>query len=518
MNRRIRGLAIVLMLCFGLLFIQMNVLQVAQKSCPGLATPLTASGCRNDLAHDPTNNRTIVRDYSQPRGTVTTADGVILAKSVPVNDQFKYLRQFPAGDLYGQITGYYNFTFGASGLEKEYNDELSGQTTRQQYRSLSDLFVSRDHTGNLSLTIRNDVQTQARQVLASAETNQDPRFGKQGAAIVLDPRDGSILAMYGDPTFDPNPLSIHNQKQATATKTLLDAAKNNPLLARTYRETYAPGSTMKLVTGSTGVDSGKVTPDNPTFPTESAYKPPYGRSIGNFGGESCGGTLFKVLAVSCNSSFARMGAETIGPQTMIAGAQKFGFDQAPPIDLPGAVASNFPTDFTGQLPLLAQASIGQGDVRATPLEMALVTAGIANGGSIMAPHLLHDVRDKQGDVVDSYKSKVWKQAISAQSAATMRQAMIGVVQNGTATVLDLPNYDVGGKTGTAEVATGANPTNNAWMVAWAGPKGQAPTVVVAVLIPNVRGVGNASTGAVVAGQAAKQLLMAALGDQAKGGH
>lgn len=514
MNRRIRVLAVALMLCFVALFVQMNVLQVAQKSCPGVATPLTKTGCRNDLEHDPTNNRAIVRDFSQPRGTVTTADGTVIAKSVPVDDQFKYQREFPQGDLFGHITGYYNFSFGAAGLEKTYNNELAGQTTKQQYRSLSDLFVSRQHTGNLTLTIRKDLQQQARQALQGA---LDPLGLHEGAAVVLDPRSGGILALWSSPTFDPNPLSSHDRATAQQAKSLLDSDPRVPLLARSYRETYAPGSTMKLVTGSTGVDTGKVTPSSPSYPVQSAYHPPYGLPISNFSGEVCGGTLFEILAKSCNSAFAAMGAETIGAQAMIAGAEKFGFDDKPPIDLPDPAESVFPTDFTKQLPLLAQASIGQGDVRATPLEMALVTAGIAHNGAIMAPHVLDKVLDEQGNVVKSYDDHVWTQAISPDAAGTMRQAMEGVVQHGTATVLNLPGYTVGAKTGTAEVGT-TPATNNAWMVAWAGRPGHAPSVVVAVVVPKVPGYGNASTGAAVSGGAAKQLLQAALASQGKGGH
>jgi len=513
-NRRIRGLAIVLMVCFTALFVQVNVLQVAQKSCPGFATPLAKAGCRNDLSHDPSNYRKIVRDFSQPRGTVTTADGAVLAKSVPSTDRFKYQRQFPEGDLFGPITGYYNFNFGATGLEKTYNDELSGQTTKQQYRSLSDLFVTRDHTGNLTLTIRKDLQQAARDQLQAA---LDKQGLKEGAAIALDPRDGSILALWSNPSFDPNALSGHDTKATQDAKTLFDLDKSKPLLARSYRETYAPGSTMKMVTGSVGVDTGKVTPDNPSYPSASQYQPKYGLAISNFGGEVCGGTLFAVLAASCNSAFAAMGTETIGADLMIAGAQKFGFDQLPPIDLPDPAAAAFPTDFTGKLPLLSQASIGQGDVRATPLQMALVAAGIANNGTIMAPHLLKEIRDKQGDVIEAYQPKPWRQAISASAAATMRAAMIGVVERGTAVGMGLPGYEVGAKTGTAEVAT-TPATNNAWMVLWAGPPGQPPTAVVAVVVPRVPGHGNASTGAAVSGAAAKALLQAVLLDQAKGGH
>jgi peptidoglycan glycosyltransferase len=510
-NKQIRWLAAGLLVCFTALFVQMNLLQVADMSCPGVAGALSSAGCRKNLDHDPYNTRTIVRDFSRPRGTVTTADGVLIAQSVPSNDKYKQQRVFPTKALFASITGYFSFNVGASGIEKQYNDLLSGSTTKQRFRSFSDLFVNRPHTGNLVLTARNDLQT-----LATAQLSQAlaQRGLKEGAAVVLDPRTGAILAMVSLPSYDPNAIASHDTEKAQAVKSFLDAARPTPFLASAYQQLYAPGSTFKLVTGSVGVNTAKVTPTNPSYPVESAYQPPYGNPISNYGGEHCGGTLANILAVSCNSAFAQMGAETIGPDLMTSGAEGFGFNDKPPIDLPAAAASRFPTDWDRKLPLLAQASIGQYDVRATPLQMALVAAGIANDGVIMAPHLLNQVIDDDGNVVQTYKPHQWLRAISSQASATMRDAMVQVVQRGTATILQLPGQVVGAKTGTADNAT-SPPTTNAWMVAWAGPPGAPPEVVVAVAVPFVHGygsdrVGSGNTGAAVAGPIAKALLQAAL--------
>ena len=516
MNRQIRGLALILMGCFLVLFVQVNLLQVAQTSCPGLVAVYDRSGCQQHLNNDPRNVRAITRDFSQNRGTVTSADGVVLAKSVPSNDRYKYQRVFPTGSLFGQITGSFSFTYGASGVEREYNDELSGHTATQQLRTFSDLFVARDHTGNLTLTVRDDLQATARQALGD----------KHGSALVLDPKTGSILAMWSNPSYDPNPLSHHDTPGNPVARLQRDALLNapgDPLLVKPYQENYTPGSTFKLVTGSTGVQTGKVTPTNPVYPTATFYKAPvpYGAPISNFDGEACGGTLFTILAQSCNSAFAQMGTETIGPRGMVQGADSFGFDGAPPIDLPGPVAestfrpltassSDPARDFTRDLPILAQSSIGQADVKASPLEMALVASGIANNGVIMAPHVLREVRDAQGNLVETYPVHPWRTPISAASAATMRDAMRQVVQSGTATIMQEPGFDVGAKTGTAEIGTPQHRSNNAWMVAWAGPVGGQPDVVVAVVVPDVPGYGNNATGAAVAGPAAHEILTKAL--------
>ena len=514
MNRQIRILAAALLGCFTLLFVQVNLVQVGDRSCAGVIGVFVGSTCRNDLSSDTLNTRGILRDFTRPRGAIGTADGVVVAKSVDSNDKYVYQRVYPQGDLYGQLTGYFSFVYGSSGLEAQYTDELSGNTANQELRSLSDLFSNKDHSGNLTLTLRDDLQRTARAALGD----------RQGSVVVLDPRNGNILAMWNNPSFDPNPLSHHDSDTnhtARDAKERLDKAPGSPLLNQSIGQLYAPGSTFKLVTGSIGVQSGDVTPDKPGYPPLTAYRAPvpYGSPISNFAGEVCGGTLFTILAQSCNSAFAQMGTETIGPIPMIAGSEGFGFGSTLPIDLPGPKAASVMRpapgaddpngNFTRNLPQLALASIGQGPTIATPLQMALVAAAIANKGVIMTPHLLDTVRDADGKVIDRYRSRAWKRAMSASTAATMREAMLQVVASGTATNMAIPGFDVGAKTGTAELNN--NTENNAWMVAWGGKPGQAPSVVVAVLVPNVPGYGNAATGSVVAGPAAQAVLAKALG-------
>ncbi len=517
MNRQIRELAALLLFCFTLLFVQVNLIQLAHVSCPGLVATVRRDDCRRDLDHDPRNVRAILRDFTRTRGSVTTADGVLLAKSVPSHDQYVWQREFPTGDLFGQITGYFSLTYGSAGIERAYNDELAGQTADQKLRSFSDLFVERDHSGNLTLTVRDDLQRTARDALGD----------RKGSVVVLDPRTGAVLALWSNPSYDPNPLSHHDTEDnplAQRSKSALDADPAKPLLPKAWAEIYLPGSTFKLVTGSVGVQSGKVTPDQPSYPAASSYSAPvpYGNPIRNFDGEVCGGTLNWILAQSCNSAFAQMGTETIGPKDMIRGAEAFGFDGRLPFDLPGSAASTFRpapskedpnADFTKELPRLAQASIGQDTVAATPLQMALVVSAIAHDGKIMTPHVLATVQDQQGNVVRRVDPKVWRRPISAASAATMRDAMRQVVRAGTATNMAMPGFDVGAKTGTAERGDGsaASPfSNNAWMVAWGGPEGGEARVVVVVVVPDVPGYGNNSTGSVVAGPAARTVLAKAL--------
>jgi peptidoglycan glycosyltransferase len=486
-NKQLRLLGAGLIVCYIALFAMINYVQVWHAQA---------------LNDSPLNSRKIVRDFDQPRGQIISADGAVLAKSIPsaAGDPFTFQRQYPEGDLFGHITGYLNINFGATGVEQQYNDELSGQTVSQEYETLRDLFVDRTHTGDVTLTVRKDLQQSARDQLGT----------RKGSIVVMDPRDGSILAMWSYPSYDPNQLSTHDAAATQAAKTFLEANPDQPLRGRTWQERFFPGSTFKIVTGSTGLETGTVTPDNPNFPQESAYKPPDGAPIQNFGGEVCGGTLFEILRVSCNSAFAQMGAEVIGQQRMEAGAASFGFNDTPPIDLPGAAKSVFP-DTKNSKAFLGQASIGQFSTQATPLEMALATAGVANGGIIMSPHVMKEIRDDNGKVIDTFDAKPWRTAVSPQTSSTMREAMIGVVQGGTGTAARINGVEVGGKTGTAELDN-AGSESEAWFTCFAGPPGGPPQLVVTVLVENQPGASE-GTGGRVAAPIAAQLIKQALAVQ-----
>jgi peptidoglycan glycosyltransferase len=484
MNRQLRRLGLGLIVCYIALFAMINYVQVWHARA---------------LNNNPLNSRKIVRDFDRARGQIISADGAVLAKSVPSapGDPFTYQRQYPEGDLFGHITGYLNINFGATGIEQQYNDQLSGQTVSQEYETLRDLFVDRQHTGDVTLTVRKDLQQSARDLLGN----------RKGSIVVMDPRDGSILALWSYPSYDPNLLSSHNATEAQNAKKLLDASPDQPLRGRTWQERFFPGSTFKVVTGSTGLETGTVTPTNPVFPQESSYKPPDGAPIQNFGGEVCGGALFEVLRVSCNSAFAQMGAEVIGQQKMEAGARSFGFNDTPPIDLPAPAVSIFP-DTKNSKAFLGQASIGQFSTQATPLQMALVTAGVANGGIIMSPHVMREIRNDNGKVIQTAAVKPWRTAVSPQTAATMREAMIGVVQSGTGTAARINGVEVGGKTGTAELDNSGS-ESEAWFTCFAGPPGGTPQVVVTVLVENQPGASE-GTGGRVAAPIAAQLVQQAL--------
>jgi peptidoglycan glycosyltransferase len=496
-NKQIKILALAILVCYTALFLKLNQVQVLQA---------------NDYNTRPDNTRSLQRDFNQPRGDIITADGAVAATSEARRAALRYQRVYPDGELFSAVTGYYSFTLGSDGVERTYNEQLAGRTASLRLNKLSGFFSETSSEGDVVLSVRKDVQEVARQALGD----------RKGSVVALDPRTGAILAMWSSPTFDPNLLSNNDSKQAANVKKLYEASPQKPLLPKAYRERYFPGSTFKVITTTAGLTSGKVTPTAPEYPVVTSYTPPLTtRPISNFGGDACGGTLFTILARSCNTSFAQMAAETLGPDPMIDAAQAAGFNEVPPLDLPRPAASVYPTDFgavvrspEGQAPVyedtpkLAQTAIGQNDVRATPLQMALVAAGAGNGGRIMTPHVMSEIRARDGDVVEKYKSSPWKDSMSPEVATTVRQAMIGVVQSGTATIMQLPGVEVGAKTGTAQLGT-TPPRSHGWMIAFGGPAGQPAHVAVAVIVEDLPGVSEA-TGGNTAGPIAKAVMQAAL--------
>ena len=499
MNTQIRWLGVFLLVLYTALFARLNQVQLfgAER-----------------LRENPLNTRPLVRDFGQARGAIQTADGVVVALSVELGDdsQFDRRRTYPEGELYAQVTGYFSFNFGAAGVEETYNEELSGQTIEQQFGSFGDLFSDARNVGNVTLTLRDDLQRVARDQLGD----------QKGSVVAVDPRTGAILAAYSFPSYDPNPLADVDAASANAAFEALVADPANTLLERWYRELYAPGSTFKVVTASAGLSAGAVTVAAPEYPAETSYTAPgTSRPLQNFAGRACGGTLFEILARSCNTAFAQMGAEHIGPAAMVERAEAFGFNTRPPIDLPAAAPSAFPVDYGARIgtidgfydrepdpdrpsvdyvedtPRLAQVSIGQNDVKSTPLQMALTAAAIANEqGQIMAPHVVSEVRDQGGDVLETVEPELWRQAVLPSVAATMREAMVGVVAGprGTASRLATPGLVVGGKTGTAQLGLPGETLSHAWIIAFAGPPGQPAEIAVAVLVEAQPGAGDEQTG------------------------
>jgi len=503
MNRQIRRLGAVLLLCFAALFVRLNFLQVFNA---------------DDLTDHPLNTRRVVEDFGQQRGDIVTADGVLVATSVEVGGQLQRERRYPEGELYGHITGYFGFNVGATGVESEYNAELAGRRNEVGLSNLLDIIKPPDGRADVRLTLIDGIQRAARDALGE----------RRGSVVAIDPQNGDVLAMWSWPSFDPGPVSLVDLEAAGEAKAELDADPAKPLLAKSYREVFFPGSTFKVVTAAAGLATDRLGPEEPVFPIVDEYVAPLTTTgMGNFGGSSCGGNLGEILRSSCNTAFAQAGAEILGPEVMIDAAERFGFNETPPIDLPEATASIFPDDYGAELgqatfdppvpivektPLLAQAAIGQYDVRSTPLQMALVAAGIANDGRVMEPRVVADIRETESRrTLHDPDVEVWRDAMAVDDARTLSDLMVGVVTDGTASSVAIPGFTVGAKTGTAQTITGAGDDDtHGWMIAFAGPDGTPATVAVAVVVEAVPG-GGQQTGGTTAGPIVLEVLQAALG-------
>lgn len=486
-----------LLACFTILFIQLNRFQVYDVAA---------------LQENTANTRTIQRDFNRERGIISTSDGIVVAESVDTpGGIFDRQRVYPEGDLYSHTVGYTSFTFGADGVERTYNDALIGRTASQELTGLTEILEGRNPTGNVVLTLDHGLQRLAKEQLGQRE----------GSVVALNPTSGDVYAMWSYPSFDPNGLATNDGTVANGAWTELVEAEGNPIRPRAYRDVEFPGSTFKLITAAAALESGVATMTEPGFEPTDAYTPPLTeRPLTNFGGSTCGGNLTELIVASCNTGFGRLAAELVGPGPLVDQAQRFGFNQEPPFDLPNAEASKFPTDYGSLVsnpsdlipagvydntPALSQAAIGQFEVQASPLQMALVAAAISNGGAMPTPHVVDRVEDTQTlNTVTDVSPGRWLNTMSEQNAGALATAMVETVERGTATSVAVPGVVVGAKTGTAQLGTDP-PRSHAWIVVFAGrPDGQ-PEIAIAVLVEGQEGSVD-QTGGGTAGPIARSLL------------
>ncbi len=487
MRSRIRMLAVFLFSLFLILFLQLNHVQVLQA---------------HELNNHKGNYRAITNSLSQDRGAIYTSDGQVIAETVPSKDVYKYQRFYPNGPLYAQVSGFDSINYGLDGLELEYNSYL--QSTKLPPKTFGDLVTPKYGVDNVITTINSNLQKVAQSSLGKL----------QGSVVAIDPSNGDILAMYSNPSFDPNLLASIS---ATVEKQAFDANNYGPTqpgLARTYRRSYPPGSTFKIVTSSAVYDHMPSLATKQYPVVSSIPLPDTVNRLHNYANEVCGGNIVPMLAVSCDTGFGQIGLD-LGASNLASEAQSFGFNQSPPIDLPLPAKSTFPVAsyFSNQLPTLAYSAIGQGNVAATPLQMALVGAAIANNGVIMTPHLMKYITNNQNAVVTKYKDHPWLQATSPATAQSVTSLMEGVVTNGTAQGIAIPGLKIAAKTGTAQLSLSASNQaspngNDNWMVAFAPAGSGSAKIAIAVVVPAQAGMAADSTGAAYAGPVVKAILNA----------
>jgi penicillin-binding protein A len=502
MERRIRRLGVFLVLCFVALFVQLNIIQIVKA---------------DNLANARDNPRIQALARDNPRGEILSSDGVVLASSVPSNGYFKYKRVYNplTATLFSQIVGYDTIFGTRTGVEAQYNAYLQSHT--RPAKTLRDLLTTRTTTGNVLLTINSGLQLKVAGIVEGINHNGS---APQAGAVVINIKTGAVEAMYGRPTYDPVPLTSQDAKVVTAYYNSLNPqnGSTSPLVSQAYQHGFLPGSTFKVVTTAAVYDHqpalAKVNyppPLPPATPVAGCISVPQTPlPLCNYGHEVCSGTLQQTLPQSCNTAFAQMGMSL--KTSLNTEAEAFGFNHKVPLDLPDVGISNFPTaaQLVNNAPLQAYSSFGQGtavstDI-ATTLQMALVAAGIANRGVIMTPHVMQEVRDNSGTLIEQYTPTPWLNATNPLTAAAVTQLMQAVVTSGTAAGVFPPNENVAAKTGTAETSGAfGQPLTNDWMIAFAPANN--PRVAVAVSVPNQA---PSATGAEIAGPPTAAILSAAL--------
>ena len=480
MNKQIRGIGFTMLVLFGVVFVNLTWLQL---------------GRAEQLANHPSNTRLLLKEYALERGAIRSVNGDTLAISEPTPDsQLKSIRRYPKAELFAHSTGYYSIRYGRERVERSYNEELTGEGGVVTMQDLGDRLLGHGQKGD---TVVLSIDTAVQEAATAALGN------RKGAIVALDPISGQLLAMVSLPSFDPNQLSQHSSEgQQNAWVALNQDEENRPLVNRAARATYPPGSTFKVITAAAALENGMGA--DTSYPAAREYQPAQtNRVIRNFGGSTCGGDMAAAMTVSCNTYFSRLAAE------MPAGileetAANFGFTETPPLDI-SAVASRLPDEDELKSPAFrALSSIGQYSVAATPLQMALVAAGISNDGKVPAPKLVKQIEDARGKVVQQTSPETWKEAVSATTADTIKEMMVNVAARGTAVAASVPGVRVAAKTGTAQTGEGGN-ESIAWTIAFA--PADNPRIAVAVMVEGA-GPGSDETGGKVAAPMVRQVLQA----------
>nr|WP_221420913.1 penicillin-binding transpeptidase domain-containing protein [Conyzicola lurida] len=451
----------------------------------------------DDLRVDSRNVRTLYDSFSAQRGPILV-DGVPIAESVAVDDNFSYLRVYANGPLYAAATGYFTLNQGNTGVEGALNDYLSGTSNAQFFDQVNRILTGQSPKGDaVELTLDPVVQQVA----------WDSLGDNAGSVVALNPKTGAIIAMVSKASYDPNLLAVHDTTEVLNAYDALIDDPANPLYNRAIAgDLYTPGSVFKLVVAAAAIDSGKYTPDT-EFPNPVTFTLPGTSSvITNSEGGTCGGTetvtIATALRLSCNIPFAQLGA-SLGYDAIEKKAAEFGFGSS--IDIPMATTpSVYPeTESDAQTMLSA---FGQASVRVTPLQIAMVSAAIANDGVLMQPTLIESVLAPDLTVREELQPTVLNTPMTSGTAQTLTEMMVNGVSNGVASNARISGVDVAGKTGTAENGTGEPYT--LWFTGFA--PAADPEVVVAVVVENGGGRGQSGFGNSVAAPIAKNVLEAVL--------
>lgn len=452
----------------------------------------------DDLRSDPLNPRPALTERGKERGLIVTVDGTIVARSVEDAESREFNREYPEGPTFAHAVGYSSFLVGETGLEAAYSSELRSRRDLTISDLIAAILGADLRPKSLEITIDTQLQRAAFEALGD----------QRGAVVALDPRTGAVLAAVSTPAFDPAVLLGSDAPQQWE---LMLTDPSRPLIDRATKEIYAPGSTFKTVVTAAAIDTGTAGPSTAfDDPVEFAL-PGSTATISNFGEQACNDgvtvTLLEAFVRSCNTTFAdlsiQLGAVDIGITSEALG---FNTDIDYEWLVPQAV---WPTEaLLNDDAALAQSGIGERDVRATPLHMAMVAAGVANNGLVPHPYLVQRVLDSDGETLSSTESSQLGLAMEPETASVLAQMMERVVTEGTGRQAAVPGVRVAGKTGTA---TGKAGFSNPWFIGFAPVEN--PSIALAVFIEGSSSSGESATGGSLAAPIASELISTWLAQQ-----
>ncbi|MER6010408.1 peptidoglycan D,D-transpeptidase FtsI family protein [Streptomyces bluensis] len=415
------------------------------------------------------NRRVSIERYATPRGDIIVDGKAITGSVATEGTDFKYKRTWKNGEMWAPVTGYASQAVGATQLENLEDGILTGNDDRLFFRNTLDMITGKKKEGGSVVTTLN----------AAAQKAAFEGLGnKKGAVAAIDPSTGGILALASTPSYDPGTFAGISSKDGE-TFTKLDKDKDKPMLNRALRETYPPGSTFKVVTAAAALENGKVGGIDERTDSPDPYRLPLSTTdITNEHGECKDATLRYALEVSCNTVFANL-SDKVGNEKMIEQSEKFGFNESE-LDIPvRAAESIYPKD---NRPQNAMGGMGQASNRATPLQMAMVSAAVANDGKLMKPYMVDQLRASNLDVIETHEPEELSQAVSGETAQKLQDMMETVVKTGTGTKAQIPGVTVGGKTGTAQHGLKNSEKPYAWFISYAKLSDGSSPVAVAVVV------------------------------------
>ncbi|MEV3969793.1 penicillin-binding transpeptidase domain-containing protein [Streptomyces sp. NPDC050698] len=451
------------------------------------------------LADDKDNRRNAIETYSAPLGNIIVGGRSITGSAPTKTGDLKYKRTYTDGPLYAAVTGYASQAYAPTQLEGIYTDLLNGTDSR--LKSVMDTLTNqRAEPGNVVTTIDPDVQKAAYEALGD----------KKGGAVAIDPKTGKILAVVSTPSYDPSSLTDANTAGPAWKKLTTDPDK--PLTNRALRQPLPPGSTFKLVVAAAALEDGLYSSVDQKTDSPNPYPLPGTSKVLDNENPSapCANASIRVaLQYSCNNVFGKMAVD-LGQDKVKAMADRFGFDDDKQ-DVPvRAYTSVYPSDMDPSETALT--GIGQFDVTATPLQMAMVSAAIANGGKLVSPHMVAQITDSGGDVLQDYDDAGTKEIVSSSTAEQLQSAMQTVVNKGTGTNAQVPGATVGGKTGTAQHGENNSQVPYAWFTSYGKSDSSGKEVAVAVVVEQSNAARSEVSGNGLAAPVAKAMMQAALED------